>query len=131
MVRVAHNGYKPEYVKPLYKGVDVLPREWIVPEGEVDVHAIAIVSTYAPAGLDHTWSEDGKEDEDADVEEEESSRRMLCIKATERIDTPSKSNAVLVSEGQSRDLTEDSVIPGEGRNNRWVGSNRAILWLVA
>ena len=47
--------------------VDVLPQEWIVPEGEVDVHAIAIVSTYALAGLDHTWSEDGKEDEDADI----------------------------------------------------------------
>ena len=54
-------------MKPLYEGVDVLPREWIVPEGEVDVHAIAIVSTYALAGLDHTWSEDGKEDEDADI----------------------------------------------------------------
>ena len=89
--------------------VGVLPREWIVPQGEVDVHAIAIGSTYAPAGLNHTWSEDGKEDEDADVEEEESlhrmededanveeeesSRRMFRIKASELIDTPSKSNA--------------------------------------
>ena len=113
-MKPAHNGYKPEYMKPVYEGVDVLPREWIVPEGEVDVHAIAIVSTYAPAGLDHTWSEDGKEDEDADAEEEESSRRMLRIKATERINTPSKSNAVSVSEGQSRDLAEDDVVPGLG-----------------
>lgn len=39
---------------------------------------------------------------------------MLRIKATERIDTPSKSNAVSVSEGRSRDLAEDDVVPGLG-----------------
>jgi hypothetical protein len=35
-------------VEPLYEGIDVLPLQWKVPAGQVDVHAIAISTTALP-----------------------------------------------------------------------------------
>ena len=132
-IKPASNGYKPDYEEePLYEGVDVLPREWIVPKGEVDVHAIAIVSTYAPPALDQSWTDDNG-DADSDAEEADASRRMLRKAATELLSIPSKlesgSDAALNAEegaGAGADAVagiaaprvlaadDDRVFPGQG-----------------
>ena len=126
-LKPAANGYKPLIkAKSLYEGIDLLPPQWKVPEGEVDVHAIAIASTYSAPELDHS-STDGEDDETA-----ENSRRMLRKLATEII-SPSaagiESNANAnananastnplnnVNIESSRNLNSDSneVIPGQG-----------------
>lgn len=51
------HGYVPTLADPLYTGTDVVPLIWKVPEGDVDVHAIAIASTYPAPELDQSWRE--------------------------------------------------------------------------
>ena len=47
------NGYHPEMKKVNeYDGFDILPLEWKIPEGEVDVHAVAIATTRPPPDLE-------------------------------------------------------------------------------
>jgi hypothetical protein len=114
-LKAAPNGYKPDYTEEaLYDGVDVLPPEWKVPEGEIDVHAIAVVSTYAAPELDQTWVD--KNDEDA--EEAENSRRMLRKASTERIAASVDNDKASISkdavESKSRGLSSDGIVPGNG-----------------
>lgn len=111
--KAAPNGYKPHVTaEALYEGVDILPPFWKVPEGHVDVHAIAIASTYAPSESDHAWVDNNADD---DAEEAESSRRMLRKAATERLTVNGafESTAIEVS-GDERHLTGDEVVPGQG-----------------
>jgi hypothetical protein len=119
-LKPAPNGYKPDFTfKALYEGVDVLPPEWKVPEGEVDVHAIAIASTYDAPELDQTWVDKNNED----AEEAENSRRMLRKAATEHIEVSDLSGEDSrqggIAEGsvagsEVRELTDDAVVPGIG-----------------
>jgi len=116
-MKTAPNGYKPKRVEGLYEGVDVLPPFWKVPEGHVDVHAIALASTHAPSELDHSWVD---ENGDEDAEEAENSRRMLRTAATERIavnvhDAALDSTAI-EAVGDERHLSGDEVVPGQGWN---------------
>jgi hypothetical protein len=56
-------GYKPEFKDSIvYKGFDLLPYKQKVPDGEIDVHAIAIATTTPPPDLDHSWMDDETED---------------------------------------------------------------------
>lgn len=72
IIQPAPNGYKPYYPPNklnVYQGFDVMPYNQAVPEGDVDVHAIAIATRYPAPDLDHSWVEDEKEEEPADEEE--------------------------------------------------------------
>lgn len=40
----------------LYNGFDFLPYRQKIPDGEIDVHAIAIATTNLPPDLNHHWS---------------------------------------------------------------------------
>jgi hypothetical protein len=63
LVKPAPNGYKPTYPGTMeYTGFDVLPLIQAIPDGEVDVHAIAIATTNPPPDINHDWI-----DEDTDT----------------------------------------------------------------
>jgi len=51
------HGYVPSMDDPVYTGTDVVPLIWKIPENDVDVHAVAIASTYAAPDLDQSWRE--------------------------------------------------------------------------
>lgn len=113
-VKPAPNGYIPTHgMEPVYQGVDVLPLMWKILEGEIDVHAIAIASTYAPSELDQSWT--GKGDDDNE-EEAEASRRYLRQAARETIkkNTDHNFNTMTESMKNSRSLEPDDVKPGQG-----------------
>jgi len=111
--KTAPNGYKPHVTsEALYEGVDILPPFWKVPEGHVDVHAIAIASTYAAPELDNVWVDDNGDD---DTEEAESSRRMLRKAATELLAVNNVSESTEGDgAGDKRYLKGDEVVPGQG-----------------
>lgn len=126
-VKPAPNGYKPDFTEDaLYQGVDVLPVEWKVPEGHIDVHAIAIASTYPAPELDQSWVDKN----DPDAEDAENSRRMLRKAATDPIvktADPSyviTSNKAAESESKLRALDSDAVTPGTGWYFNDMGTSR-------
>ena len=51
------HGYVPSLEEPVYTGPDVVPLIWKIPEDDVDVHAVAIASTYPAPDLDQSWRE--------------------------------------------------------------------------
>lgn len=79
IIKPAPNGYKPFFRnKNVYDGFDLLPYAQKIPDGEVDVHAIAIATTNPPPDLDHSWVDDDDEKEGADTSTETTpTRRML------------------------------------------------------
>jgi hypothetical protein len=65
IIHPAPNGYKPDFlIKNAYDGFDLLPLNQAVPDGDVDVHAIAIATTNPAPDLDHSWIEDSDSDSD-------------------------------------------------------------------
>jgi len=59
LIHEAPNGYKPDYLtKNAYDGFDLMPLNQAVPDGEVDVHAIAIATTSPAPDIDHSWIEE-------------------------------------------------------------------------
>ncbi|KAL3942006.1 MAG: hypothetical protein SGBAC_003718 [Bacillariaceae sp.] len=63
LIHPAPNGYVPDYPQSnLYSGFDLMPLSQAVPDDEIDVHAVAIATTYpAPNDLDHDYT-DGVDD---------------------------------------------------------------------
>ena len=62
VVKEAPNGFKPTYQEKMaYQGFDILPIVQKIPDGEVDVHAIAIATTNPPPDLNHEWIDDDDE----------------------------------------------------------------------
>ena len=91
-----------------YSGFNLLPLSWKVPDGEVDVHAIAIASTYKKAQIDHQWEDQGDDDEEEDPEDSrllrgDNMKRNLNVHTAHRAATES-----------TRNLSDDEVIPGKG-----------------
>ena len=84
-----------------YSGVDLLPLSWKIPQGEVDVHAIAIATTYARPQIDHKWY-DEEEDEDA-----ESSRLLRHDNSRKFYQLDQKNRRLSQS-------SEETIIPGRG-----------------
>ena len=116
-LKAAPNGYVPSNpIKPLYEGVDVLPPIWKVPEGQIDVHAIAIASTYSEPELDYSWTDK----KDTSTESAENSRHMLRGLATEPIVSTSsvtsttKVSNTLKTDERSLITYSDDVVPGLG-----------------
>lgn len=68
IVKPALNGYKPDFkIRNVYDGFDLLPYAQAIPEGEVDVHAIAISTNTPPPDLDHSWIEDDDAPDEGDA----------------------------------------------------------------
>jgi len=111
-VQRASNGYSPadSYPVPNYEGINVLPLEWKIPEGEIDLHAIAIASTYAPPHFENPC------DEDDDTEEAEDSRRVLRAKAKVDASINTVDHGLTKVQPLSRNLLtyDDVVKPGIG-----------------
>ncbi len=115
-VKSAPNGYNPgsRHTEPAYSGIDILPLEWKLPEDQIDLHAIAIATTYEPPELDHSiWHNDSSDDEDA-----EDSRRMLRMvdKGNTYLVEPSDNDedAMMIPTNDSETRLLDAVTPGLG-----------------
>jgi hypothetical protein len=110
----APNGYKPKPLfEPVYTGIDILPLEWKIPITEVDVHAVAIATTYEPPTIDQTWNED----HDENVETEVNARRMLrnAVGSDTKPSEVFKTNSHTHEEPTlNRSLNDDAIIPGIG-----------------
>lgn len=78
IIHAAPNGYKPGWSKKgYYGGLDLLPYEQKIPDGEIDVHAIAIATVFPPPELDHDWVEDTDVGNGTSTEETPPNRRWL------------------------------------------------------
>lgn len=92
IIKSAPNGYRPTYPeRNIYDGFDLLPLNQAIPDGEIDVHAIAIATTSPPpADLDHSWIEDEVDSgnltdagEDVNGDEEQPPTRRFLREASE------------------------------------------------
>ncbi|KAG7359209.1 hypothetical protein IV203_015798 [Nitzschia inconspicua] len=124
IVQPALNGYKPYFqTRNIYDGFDLLPYKQAIPEGEIDVHAIAIATNTPAPDLDHSWMEDGDSDENSN--DDKTTRRLLregsemafraAALAQESIDVPN----TLPRQNRLRKLadnadSENAVVPGRG-----------------
>lgn len=97
-IKAAPNGYKPTKIEPLYEGIDVTPQIHKIPDGEIDLHAIAIATDYAPPELDQSFVDDN----DEDAEEAENTRRMLKRSISRKIES--------VTETVAEDVTANETI---------------------
>jgi len=78
LIHHAKNGYKPEFpTANVYNGFDLLPLSQAIPEGDIDVHAIAIATTNPAPELDHTWVDDDNAVTENDEAEVPPNRRWL------------------------------------------------------
>eukprot|EP00558_Chaetoceros_sp_UNC1202_P010884 CAMPEP_0197243762 /NCGR_PEP_ID=MMETSP1429-20130617/9101_1 /TAXON_ID=49237 /ORGANISM="Chaetoceros sp., Strain UNC1202" /LENGTH=881 /DNA_ID=CAMNT_0042704027 /DNA_START=58 /DNA_END=2703 /DNA_ORIENTATION=- len=114
-VKPASNGYKPHRLyKPVYEGVDIIPTKLKLPRDQIDLHAIALVTTYSPAELDQSWVDD----DDEDAEEAENSRRMLRKAAGVDRNLSEEKDIVetvnLENERERFTGADDEVVPGIG-----------------
>jgi len=131
MMEVPGGGYLPYHPLelPEYEGIDLLPLIWKIPESEIDVHAVAIASTFPAPDLDHYWIDDNNIDEDR-VEEAKNSRRALNkalkpnrVKDQRTLDltnivlkhqSSTESDPNLSNERNLAGIRDDRVIPGLG-----------------
>eukprot|EP00980_Cylindrotheca_fusiformis_P021317 scaffold8211_cov117-Cylindrotheca_fusiformis.AAC.13 len=130
LIHPAPNGYKPDYpAKNIYEGFDLLPLKQALPDGEVDVHAIAIATTDEAPDLDHSWKDDdGGDDEDDDGGEttkpptrrwlrEQSERALRWGPKVEAEKRKARQDALIAEHHERmllRELTEDDIVPGRG-----------------
>ena len=84
-------------VEQSYDGIDLLPLSWKIPDGEVDVHAIAIATTYERSQIEHKWKDVGDDDDD-DNEDAENSRFLMHHE----------------HDSKTRALSQDDIVPGSG-----------------
>lgn len=94
--RKGENGFPKQVGVMPYVGPDLLPLKWKIPDGDVDVHAIAIASNYEAPNFDHLFEEEIEEDNDEDAEDAEDERRDLSAQDT------------------SRFVSSTGIVPGEG-----------------
>jgi hypothetical protein len=119
IVQPALNGYQPYFKsRNIYDGFDLLPYQQAIPEGDVDVHAIALATNAAPLDLDHSWTED--EDNNANPKDG-TTRRLLrqgseaAFRAAALADEDRIYLQTLPSRRLLRNLeSNETVIPGRG-----------------
>ena len=112
-VKSAKNGYKMEWpISEVYQGIDVLPLSWKVPLDQVDLHAIAIVTTSKAPEYDFEWIEGPSKDEESIPT---NTRRYLrdTIRTT-TVHLAEENNDVIVGVEEDRALATDAVAPGVG-----------------
>lgn len=111
----AKNGYKIEWpISEVYQGIDILPLSWKIPSDQVDLHAIAIVTTSKAPQYDFEWTE-GPSTEEEEEESPSNSRRYLrnAIETT-NIHLVKESTDQNVGMEDDRTLATDTVVPGVG-----------------
>ena len=106
----AKNDFLDDEFEEKYSGINVQPLSWKIPNGEVDVHAIAIASTYQKPQVDHRWYDEGDDD---DTEEDAESSRLL--RSENKKDNFNSKEALAVNQSD-RNLSEDepALVPGKG-----------------
>jgi len=110
-LKASPNGYTPELLgEKAYSGVDILPLNWKIPSTEVDVHAIAIASTYSAPFFDHSLADN--DDDDNEEEDVENSRRRL--RSEDRFVAKTNDIEVVKGNDDSRQISSDEVVPGYG-----------------
>jgi len=113
------NGYVPDNKLPsFYSGISLLPYVWKIPDGEVDVHAIAIATSYKAAALNEKWENNKGFDKEGD------SRRSLRRRVEEkfrnaqnRISSQPQFNGAISNFNKSehdRELDVDEVVSENG-----------------
>lgn len=118
VIREAPNGYKPYYEKSnQYSGFDLLPRNQKTPDGDVDVHAIAIATNNPEPTI---------VDEPTDNIEETGTRRRRMKQDTQR-QTPAQMNpprrqATSAAEAQTKTPEEEG---GVTRGHRQLNETEA------
>jgi len=112
-------GYVPDNKLPsFYSGISLLPYVWKIPDGEVDVHAIAIATSYKAADLNEKW--ENSEGSHKEGDSRRSLRRRVEEKfrnAQNRIPFQSQSNVATSNSNESendRELDEDEVVTSDG-----------------
>jgi len=123
LIHPAKNGYKPNFIgRNVYDGFDLLPLIQAIPDGEIDVHAIAIATTNPAPDLDHEW-EDGNDVTTENNETEPPPDRRWLQQASElafkRGAQLQESTNRLVKPKQSSDqvrrqLDSEVIVPGLG-----------------
>ncbi len=109
-VKASPDGYKPKpEFEPEYEGIDILPLSWKIPEGHVDLHAIAIASTYSPPELDHSWT-----DGDDDDEEEADFARRALRETTKSMNVSSPSRMRTKRDLLDIGIVDETKDPGDG-----------------
>lgn len=103
-LKAAPSGYVPKnQYQLLYTGPDLLPLSWKVPEGHVDLHAIAIATSYEAPMNEHLF-----DDTDDDAVEDAELGRMLRASNNEELDHSQSENE------SYRSLSSSDIVPGEG-----------------
>lgn len=98
-MKVASNGWVPRSeAEEMYQGVNLLPLSWKIPDTEVDLHAIAIASTYKKPLFDNEWYD--QVDDDVIDEDAENSRRLQMHMPSHQM--------------LRRNMKSDEVVPGLG-----------------
>lgn len=114
-IKPAPNGYKPTaHDKLEYEGFDLMPLEWKIPEGHIDVHAIAIATNYKAPVVERN---DG---EGADI-----GRRQLIEEgeAIFEIEDFFSMRDMEVHRQLGGDGGDDEVIPGQGWTKTYFGDS--------
>lgn len=109
----AKNGYQMEWpLTEVYQGIDILPLRWKVPMDQVDLHAIAIVTTSKAPQYDFEWTEGPSKDDDGTPT---NSRRYLR-NAIQSLNTHSVKQSLKATTEveQNRIMATDDVVPGIG-----------------
>lgn len=124
LIHPAPNGYKPDYPQNnLYNGFDLMPLSQALQDNEIDVHAVAIATTYPPPDdVDHDWT-DGDDTNGPPTRrylQQASEAAMNFISDREMENARRKMNQNSVQ----RRLIEDSeIIPGRGWEVRLAGNH--------
>jgi hypothetical protein len=124
IVKAAPNGYKPTYRDEMaYEGIDVLPIVQKIPDGEVDVHAIAIATTNTPPDLNHDWIDGDDDLNPGNASDSVPPTRRFLIGATEAALRQSRRGASehVGMNSPSRGIAKDSL--GKIRSSRQMDSS--------
>ena len=112
-MKEAPNGWVPKPLEESYSGFDLLPLSWKIPANEVDVHAIAIATTYKNPQIDHKWYDEGDDNGDDEVDAEDS-RRLKSGDTNYNTAVEDKLDSYKKNKRSLRKLSEDEVVPGLG-----------------
>lgn len=116
----ANNGYKIVWpLEEVYQGIDILPLSWKIPLDQVDLHAIAIATTYKAPEYQFEWTEGpSKKSDDNPGDSRRYLRDSKSILEEMNYEMPSLRQEDIegmnfISES-NRALLSDNIVPGVG-----------------
>jgi len=127
ILKPAPNGYLPyQSIASEFAGINVLPLIQRVPDGQVDVHAIAIASTAPAPHLDYSLADDEERRKLAKATHEAVRFRLQRARELHERRRRDLKEAERLSSSQTlrgRNLDgEDAIVPGRG----WVGNTASV-----